>query len=141
MIKVDLSGVQGYIDKQISELQKQQIMAFTIAGEEAVRQQTLSHKYLNQTGNLSSSVGYAVLLDGVVQKSGGFEIAAGGTEGVTQGKAYLSELIGENRRGLVLLVVAGMNYARYVENMGLDVLTSAELKAEQILPELLKELT
>lgn len=33
-----------------------------------------------------------------------------------------------------------MNYASYVEAMGHDVLTSAELLAEQIIPTLLKKL-
>ena len=39
-------------------------------------------------------------------------------------------------KGLVLIVVAGMNYAAYVEAKGYNVLSSAELMAENILKQL-----
>lgn len=138
MIKVDTAGARAHLALEMKKVQENLVMAYRIAGEEAVRQQNLSHKYLNQTGNLSASVGYSVLFNGKVIDDGGFEGA--GPEGASAGQMYLQQLIGENQTGLVLIVVAGMNYAKYVEDMGLDVLTSAELKAGQILPELLKQL-
>ena len=39
-------------------------------------------------------------------------------------------------KGLVLIVVAGKNYAAYVEAKGYNVLSSAELMAENILKQL-----
>lgn len=136
--------VQDAINLAKERLLREQIEVLKITGEKAVQQQTVTHKYLNQTGNLSSSVGYTILLDGRPIWGGGFKPAKGekgdGEEGAKNGKEFIESLYSEYSKGLVLLLVAGMNYAAYVENMGLDVLTTAELTAEKLLPELLKEL-
>ena len=52
----------------------------------------------------------------------------------------MSKLISENPKGIVLIVVAGMNYARYVEKMGLNVLDSSEMLAKKLVPRMLKDL-
>ena len=52
----------------------------------------------------------------------------------------MSKLISENSKGIVLIVVAGMNYARYVEKMGLNVLDSSEMLAKKLVPRMLKDL-
>lgn len=101
----------------------------------------------DQTGNLRSSIGYMVFVDGVPVHQSTFEQVspqAAHKDGVTydggkKGEAYCRE-IGENTTGVCLVVVAGMNYATYVESKGRDVLTSAEHLAEQELPKILKEL-
>jgi len=41
---------------------------------------------------------------------------------------------------LVLIVIAGMKYAAYVEAMNYDVLTSSELYARKRVPELIEKL-
>ncbi|MGV4578106.1 hypothetical protein ACQ1R5_10635 [Ornithobacterium rhinotracheale] len=43
-------------------------------------------------------------------------------------------------RGYVLVVVAGMNYALYVESKGYNVLSTAEQLAEREVPRLLNEI-
>jgi len=64
-----------------------------------------------------------------------------GAEGVATGR-MIAEKIGDRYqgKGLVLVVVAGMNYAIYLEAKGRDVLTSAEQLAQQELPRMLSEL-
>lgn len=52
----------------------------------------------------------------------------------------MSRLISENSKGIVLIVVAGMNYARYVEKMGLNVLDSSEMLAKKLVPIMLNDL-
>ena len=44
------------------------------------------------------------------------------------------------KKGIVLIVTAGMNYAEYVEARGYNVLSSAELKAEPLIKSLLTQL-
>ena len=66
--------------------------------------------------------------------------AAGGTEGRKEADAYLSRLVSEHKTGISLIVVAGMNYAVYVEGRGKNVLTSAKLLAERLVPQMLEQL-
>lgn len=62
------------------------------------------------------------------------------TKGAKEGNDFMSKLISENSKGIVLIVVAGMNYARYVEKMGLNVLDSSEMLAKKLVPRMLKDL-
>ncbi len=135
-----LASLNKFMEKEMEKRKKELLQILDIAGEIAVKDQTLAHKYLNQTGNLSSSIGYLVLEDGKIASRGGFESTdpLTGVEGVQQGEEFINSLIGSNRKGLVLIVVAGMNYAIYVETMALDVLTTAELVAEKTVKKLLK---
>ena len=57
------------------------------------------------------------------------------------GKHLVNNLATKFSGGYALIVVAGMNYAAYVESMGKNVISSAELLAEQELPRMMKELT
>jgi hypothetical protein len=63
-----------------------------------------------------------------------------GGEGSSGGLKYAKQLAAEYPKHVVLIVVAGMNYAHYVNNMGLDILDSAEILAEKQVPKLLRRL-
>lgn len=95
------------------------------------------------TGNLRSSIGYVVLVDGTERDTGGFEVISGsrgrGAKGASKGKAFLNKLKGKYSKGIVLIICAGMNYATYVEAKGKDVLISAELRAEELARKLFKK--
>jgi hypothetical protein len=98
----------------------------------------LNAGYQDQTGNLKASIGGVVLKNGHPVTYRGFE---GSTEGTTAGMDYINSLIGSFKKGYALLVVAGMEYASYVEDIhGLNVLKKSELKMNRELPALLKEL-
>ncbi len=133
-----LASLNKFMEAELEKQRLEMLQVLDIAGEIAVKNQTLAHKYLNQTGNLSSSIGYLVLEDGKIASRGGFETTKDGASGAQQGEEFINSLIGSNRRGLALIVVAGMDYAVYVENMALDVLTTAELIAEKTVKQLLK---
>ena len=102
--------------------------------------------YMDWTANLRSSIGYVVLWDGRVIVQSDFSpirskrTGNSGIEGTKAGKAFLQQLIAENGTGLVLIVVAGMPYAAYVEAKGYDVLDSAEIKANEIVKRMLSKL-
>lgn len=95
--------------------------------------------YLDQTGNLRSSIGYAVLRGGRVAYRSDFNKVKQGEKGQLWGKSFLKEVARKYNHGIVLIVVAGMNYAAYVETKR-NVIASAELLAKQQVPRLLKSI-
>lgn len=118
------------------------ISQFQYIGEEAVRIARQNGSYNDITGNLRSSIGYAIIKNGVPVTVGATEAFSGtkgdGSAGIAQGQAFLKKIAGRYSRGIALIVVAGMNYAVYVESIHhKDVLTSAELKAENLVKKLL----
>lgn len=85
--------------------------------------------FKDQTSNLVSSIGFVLAKNGEVISMGGFEAKGGpngdGSEGVKKGKEYAEELARSVGKGYVLIVVAGMNYASYVEAKSYNVLTAS----------------
>lgn len=117
------------------------IIRLDFVGLECIREARINRKYIDQTGNLRSSTGYCVLYNGKVVKRSSFEaVKPTATKGAKEGNDFMSKLISENSKGIVLIVVAGMNYARYVEKMGLNVLDSSEILAKKLVPRMLKDL-
>lgn len=150
------AALQKLIDRRLNDLLQALVNVLCYAGEEVVKyaRDPNRKRYTDQTGNLTSSIGYVVLWDGKVVKQSDFSPVqgkgkkrkgkkrrgAGGVSGSKKGREFLRKLISENGDGLVLIVVAGMPYAAYVEAMGLDVLDSAEIKAEEIVKRILSKL-
>lgn len=98
----------------------------------------LSAGYKDQTSNLKSSIGGVILKDGKPIKYQGF---TGKGEGIKEGKAFINSLITDYSNGYVLILVAGMEYATYVENFhGLNVLKKTELKMQVDLRKTLNKL-
>ena len=110
-------------------------------GEQCIIEARDGGTYTDQTGNLRSSIGYAVVWDGKVVQRDCIDKIKQGDKGVSDGNEYLSKCIkGRRRKGIVLIVTAGMNYAEYVEAKGYNVLSSAELKAGPLIKSLLTRL-
>lgn len=104
-------------------------------GEECLANARANHLYLNQTGNLCSSIGYCVIVDGQIVHEGEWRETAGlqgdGKDGMQKGMEYLHKLATEQpTEGITFLMVAGMPYAQYVEAMSLDVLDTSEQMAK-----------
>ena len=136
------ADIARYIDEKARLFRQDCLNNLKYVGEQAVNEARSSHRYRNQTGNLQSSIGYCVLEDGKVIFGGqdSFEVVNNGTQGLKEGRAFLQRLISEHSSGLVLIVVAGMEYAAYVEAKNLNVLDSAEQLAERLLPQLFGKL-
>lgn len=110
-------------------------------GEQCIIEARNGGTYEDQTGNLRSSIGYAVLMNGQVIQSNSVYKIKNGDEGVSEGLQYLKERVRKARKkGVCLIVTAGMNYAEYVEAKGYVVLSSAELKAPVLVKQLLTSL-
>lgn len=98
---------------------------------------------MDQTGNLTASMGYVLTYNGQVIRTAGFEKIGGNTAAETgkkEGRELAMSLVPKFKKGYSLIVVAGMNYAYAVESRGYNVLASAELFAERELPNMLKRI-
>ena len=104
-----------------------------------IRDRSGSESWYDQTGNLRSSIGYAVYNYGIKQIESAFQIVRNGNEGSSEGKKMISQLGSEYSNAYALVVVAGMNYASNVEALeNKDVLASTELWAKSIVDARLK---
>lgn len=96
--------------------------------------------YIDWTANIRSSIGYVISVDGKIVENGGFIKTKGGEDGAKNGIRYAKDLVAKYPRGMVLIVVAGMNYASYVSAKGYDVIDSAELLADKLVPQMLRQI-
>lgn len=95
--------------------------------------------YTDRSGNLRSSIGYVIIVNGRIRTKAGFG-AKGANEGQSQGETTAESFAAKFPDKTALVVVAGMNYAVYVAEKNFDVLDTAYIKAKQIVPKMLKEL-
>lgn len=135
--------VRKRFDAFLDMVEQKQIARLQRLGEMCLIEARSNKGYIMQTGALLSSTGYEVFVDGVAIHSQ-FDAASGAeseaaSKGVQTGKS-IAEKIGKETKGVALVVVAGMNYAAYVEARGYNVLSSAEHLAERKLPRMLEKL-
>lgn len=128
-----MADIEAKINKKIEENLYEIIHTLEYVGIRCVSDAIANRGYTDQTGNLKASIGYMVLNNGVI-------VSASEGSASPQSREFMTGLIAEHSRGIVLVVVAGMNYASYVEATGRNVLASAELLAEREVPEMLKQL-
>lgn len=130
-------------DAFLAMVKKKQIERLQKLGEMCLIEARNNKGYMMQTGALLSSTGYTIFVDGVALHSQ-FDAASGAESnaaqnGIKAGQA-LAEKVGKNTKGVALVVVAGMDYAAYVEAKGYNVLSSAEHLAQRELPRMLEKL-
>lgn len=102
---------------------------------------TGSGSFKDWTGNLRSSIGFVVTYRGKILHKD-FEQSSKGTDkktGVRTGLSLAKSLI--PGRGISLIVVAGMEYALYVESKGYDVTTGSSIDAERTLKQVMKAIS
>lgn len=123
--------IEGKLNIAFDKIKEQYIKAatqkFIEVGERCITEARDNGSYTDRTGHLRSSVGYVVLLDGMLQSQGNIN---------KHNQEQIEKIKSKYPKGLVLIVVAGKNYAAYVEAKGYNVLSSAELMAENILKQL-----
>lgn len=123
--------IEGKLNIAFDKIKEQYIKAatqkFIEIGERCITEARDNGSYTDRTGHLRSSVGYVVLLDGMVQSQGNIN---------KHNQELIEKIKAKYPKGLVLIVVAGKNYAAYVEAKGYNVLSSAELMAGNILKQL-----
>lgn len=137
--KFTMDDVRKRCDAFLADLEKKQIRMLFILGEQCVMHAKglpPDVGFQDQTGNLRSSIGYTVFKDGVAIINGHEGVSS---EGASAGQE-LADRVGQQTKGIVLVVTAGMYYATYVEAKGRDVLASAEILAQRELPRMLDKL-
>ena len=139
------NDIERILREKIEKYHQKVIRILRIVGEKCINEAREHGSYQDQTGNLRSSIGYIVLKDGKPIEKGGFAPTERGTkkgkDGQKEGEAFINKVISQYPSGFVLVVVAGMKYASYVEARNYNVLSSAELLAEKEVPKLLKALS
>lgn len=128
----NINDIDATFKALLAEVDRQLIESLTRVGEEAVKLAKMippERGFKDRTGNLRSSIGYVVLVDGKPVNVA-FAAVKGGHAGVNEGQR-LALQVGSKTEDYALVVVAGMNYAVHVESKGRDVLTSAEKFAEK----------
>ena len=137
--KTDMRKLKAGLQAKMKDIVALLVKQLSFIGEECIR------SYNDITGNLRSSIGYVVLVDGKPVVTGASKQYNGknghGEAGPPAAEALLQKLQAKFPWGVVLIVCAGMKYAAYVEAVHhKDVLTSAELKAESLAKKLLNDL-
>jgi hypothetical protein len=143
-LKTPLSEFDMAIDELTDHAENAVLNTLMYVGESCIIEARDNGNYTDQTGNLRSSIGYVVVKDGEIVRKNVVKEIQNGRAATTQGNStadsYLKRLASDHPKGICLIVVAGMNYAVYVEGRGKNVLSSSELLAERIVPQMLEQL-
>ena len=139
-----MNEVARYLRDEAERVQRLTIRALANLGERCVieaRDRSQQESWIDRTGNLRSSIGYIITHNGEVVHYSDFRQVRQGSEGTKIGKELAEEIAKRYSHDYVLVVVAGMNYAEYVEAMDNKVvLASAELFAKKELPKMMEKL-
>jgi 3-dehydroquinate synthetase len=157
--KFNPSDIVNMIEDRKEKIRQAVIARFQFIGETFVTNARSTKTYKDHTGNLRNSIGYIILENGEqifdnFEKSAQVEVlitkgkskgktilSSGADEGLATGHDFAGLVASRFPRGLVLIVVAGMEYAAAVESRGYDVLTGSGTEASTDLKLALEELT
>lgn len=139
--KTTSSQLDFMIAARIKRLKQAIIKDLSHVGERVRNEAIENGSYTDRTSNLRSSVGYIIVADGNIVYESSFGRPEQATEeGRNAGLEYARSIAMEFPNDIVLIVVAGMKYAKYVSARGYDVLDSAELLAEKLISQLKNQL-
>lgn len=134
---VDMQGVKDAMQQTLDGLSASVPAFLASVGQRFVEVARDTKTYQDRTGNLTSSIGFGVFHNGTMVDYGGFGVG----EGANEGLQALEEAGSEANVGYSLVVVAGMHYATYVERSGFAVLDGARVRADEIVNQLIGELS
>ena len=130
-VKLQIRGREA-LQQKLNEKREQIIKALNVRlmqlAEEAVTYSKDNKGYQDRTANLKNSISFALYLDGeiVVSKIGAIpkaEEVVGGQDAVGEALQNYTQQDGVVApKGYSLIIVAGMNYGKYVEDKGYNVL-------------------
>lgn len=140
-IGVDISKAINALDDLGVKVQQNEPKFLAEIGERFCEEARATKTYRDNSGKLTASIGYGVVVNGTLTHIGGFGGGEGEVEGVATLKRAAEEIDSESPK---LVIVAGMHYAVYVERKGFAVLDGARFKlpdiAEEVSTERLLEL-
>lgn len=134
--------IYEYLMNKVRQKEELIIRRFCYIGERCIIEARSTDSYKDRTGNLRNSIGYTVLMDGKIKEHAIVDSRKGTDRenGAAEANKLIEKLVDKYSNGIVLIVFAGMKYAAHVSAKGYDVLDSAELLADQLVPKLLKEM-
>lgn len=148
-VQMSMREIRDYLAREVEKHQARIIKMLQNVGETVVNKIRTSDisEWNDQTGALRSSIGYIISLDGVPLMESNFERVDGpkrdatSVDGSQVGKSYAETLVSLYPKGIALIVVAGMEYASYVERMeNKTVLAQGELEARRLVSQLIEQL-
>lgn len=120
-------AVKEPLERLQSVTQEGLIEALTYIGEDLVKYARSNVGFISRTGNLLSSIGYVVVHNGAILQDGGFTRSDPKGKGIRAALSFFKA----KQRFTSLIIVAGMEYAAFVEAKGYSVLIPAELRARR----------
>ncbi|MBQ0161079.1 MAG: hypothetical protein KBT28_10745 [Bacteroidales bacterium] len=118
---------KSVVDKKVKQMQarfeKALLLVLNQLGQELVTCARDMHTYKDQTGNLTNSMNYVIVKGKNIVSMG----ANGAGTGAEEAETLLRKLALKTTSNYTLIVVAGMNYAAYVQAKGYNVLLPAEM--------------
>ena len=147
-VQMDMREIRDYLHKELEKHIHQIIAMLHYVGNTVVNQirDSIISDWNDQSGNLRSSIGYIISLDGQPIEMSDFKPVIGPTSlpgqenGSEIGKEYALSLVHLYPNGIALIVVAGMSYASYVERMeNKTVLAQGKLVAQQLVSQLIQK--
>lgn len=134
-------ALDDYLNKYAKRAEMALVREMEYLLEEAINHAKLNKGYADQTSNLKGSIGGCVLKDGKIISYTGFVKEGKSRKGLLTGYSFMKSLASEVGKGYVILMVAGMEYATYVENFrGKNVLKKTELYIAVEIPKMMDEL-
>lgn len=125
----NMNQVRSVLQAKVDEAKQKNVEALQYLGEEFINKARQDGNYTDRTGNLRASVGYVILEDGKEIYS---SFPGETNEGVESARDTINEVSAGYNSGLVLIGVAGMNYAAAVESLGYDVITGSAPNSNDI---------
>lgn len=126
-----MDAIDKKIAKEINRAENEILKKLSFIGENAVNDARANGDYMDNTGNLRSSIGYTILKNGETVRTSSFDrVKQEASKAKRESTKLLDELRSKFNTGFVLIVVAGMDYAVTVEARGRNVLSSSKLLAE-----------
>lgn len=125
-----LQRINDFAERRIKGI----VTMLSYVGDEFVRIARTEGDYRDRTGNLRNSIGFSIVIEGdVVQRQQGGR----GISPSAEAKQFMDEIVSrikkEHPHGAVLVCVAGMDYAYWVEKKDYEVISNSAGRADSIL--------
>lgn len=135
----DRNQVKRFFEKAAERAESMIENLLKLTGEKFVAVAKLEGDYIDHTGNLRSSIGYIIVKNGQILGKN-FQLSEkSGTDketGKREGEQLAMDLVSLFPKGYVLICVAGMKYAAFVEAMeNKDVVSRAADRAQDFIKE------
>jgi hypothetical protein len=138
MAKIGMSAlfnkaqIANVFNQFIEQVDQKVLETYQFVGETFVDKARSNDTYKNRTNNLRNSIGYIILKDGKILDKN-FKTSSGAGVGKKQGESFANSLVELYPKGWVLIGVAGMEYAAYVEKKHhLDVISGSVPESNEL---------